>query len=141
MSGFGQWFCLPAGRSLALRCSRNDAISAHFPFCHNSPRNLHQPLTQFLPPSLIESGSRPIISLGPSVKSALRRPPICRISKQHHHQPIHCPIPHPNSQFSMAPLKVGDEFPAAKFRYIAYTPENSDIVACGTVQVLDAQKV
>jgi hypothetical protein len=41
----------------------------------------------------------------------------------------------------MAPLKVGDEFPPAKFRYIAYTPENSDIVACGTVQEFDAQKV
>lgn len=41
----------------------------------------------------------------------------------------------------MAPLKVGDEFPPAKFRYIAYTPETSDIVACGTVQDFDAQKV
>ena len=41
----------------------------------------------------------------------------------------------------MTPLKVGDSLPAAKFKYIAYTPETSDIVACGTVQELDAQKV
>ena len=41
----------------------------------------------------------------------------------------------------MAPLKVGDSFPAVKFKYIAYTPETSDIVACGTVQEYDAQKV
>jgi len=38
------------------------------------------------------------------------------------------------------PLKVGEALPPAKFRYIAYTPENSDIVACGAVEELDAQK-
>ena len=72
-------------------------------------------------------------------------PPICRIpnSNRHHHQPnpSTSPIPSSNSQSSMAPLKVGDEFPPAKFRYIAYTPETSDVVACGTVQDFDAQKV
>ena len=41
----------------------------------------------------------------------------------------------------MTPLKVGDTFPEAKFKYIAYTRENSDIVACGKVQQLDAHKV
>ena len=41
----------------------------------------------------------------------------------------------------MPPLKVGDSIPAVKFKYIAYTPETSDIVACGTIQEFDAQKV
>lgn len=41
----------------------------------------------------------------------------------------------------MSPLKVGETFPPAKFRYVPYTPENSDIGACGTIQELDAQKV
>lgn len=41
----------------------------------------------------------------------------------------------------MAPLKVGDTFPAATFTYIPYTPETSDVVACGTPQPFDAQKV
>jgi hypothetical protein len=41
----------------------------------------------------------------------------------------------------MTPLKVGDSFPAAKFKYIEYTPETSDIIACGTIQEFDAQKV
>jgi len=41
----------------------------------------------------------------------------------------------------MTPLKVGDSFPAVKFKYVAYTPETSDIIACGTVQELDTQKV
>jgi alkyl hydroperoxide reductase 1 len=41
----------------------------------------------------------------------------------------------------MAPLKVGDTFPTAKFSYIPYTEETSDIVACGTPAPYDAQKV
>lgn len=41
----------------------------------------------------------------------------------------------------MTPLKVGDTFPPSKFRYIPYEDQNSDIVACGLVQTLDAQKV
>ena len=38
-------------------------------------------------------------------------------------------------------LKVGETFPPAKFRYVPYTPEKSDLVACGVVQEFDAQKV
>jgi len=41
----------------------------------------------------------------------------------------------------MSGLKVGDEFPAVKFKYIPYTEENSDIVACGIPQELDAHTV
>jgi hypothetical protein len=41
----------------------------------------------------------------------------------------------------MSPLKVGDTFPPATFTYIPYTPETSDIVACGTPAPFDAQKV
>jgi hypothetical protein len=41
----------------------------------------------------------------------------------------------------MAPLKVGDSFPPAKFKYIAFTEEESDIVACGRVEEYDTQKV
>jgi hypothetical protein len=41
----------------------------------------------------------------------------------------------------MAPLKVGDTFPEAKFAYIPYTEEKSDVVACGTPGPYDAHKV
>jgi len=41
----------------------------------------------------------------------------------------------------MSGLKVGDTFPPAKFKYIPYTPETNDVVACGVPQTLDAQKV
>ena len=41
----------------------------------------------------------------------------------------------------MAPLKVGDKFPPTKFKYIPYTPETSEVTACGVPIDFDTEKV
>ena len=38
-------------------------------------------------------------------------------------------------------LKVGDQFPSVTFKYIPYTPETSDIIACGNPENYNSHEV
>lgn len=38
-------------------------------------------------------------------------------------------------------MKVGDKFPPTKFKYIPYTEETSDVIACGIATDFDTEKV